>query len=178
MTTEAILILPGIGNSGDGHWQTRWQQLFPRTRRVEQQDWDHPVRDVWVAALEAAVRSSEPDVVLVAHSLACLQLAHWAASTRCHVRGALLVAVPDPEGDAFPREAIGFSPLPLGRFAFPSIVVASSDDPYGSIVHARRCADAWGSRLVEIGAAGHINASSGLGDWAHGQALLAEFLSH
>jgi predicted alpha/beta hydrolase family esterase len=143
---------------------------------VDQQDWDHPECDVWVAALEAAVRGSEPDVVLVAHSLACLQLAHWAASTRCRVRGALLVAVPDPEGVAFPREAIGFSPLPLGRFAFPSIVVASSDDPYGSVDHARRCTDAWGSRLVEIGAAGHINAGSGLGDWAEGQALLAEFL--
>lgn len=177
MTKESIFILPGIGNSGDGHWQTRWQEQLPRTQRVEQQDWDHPVCDVWVAALEAAVRGSERPVVLVAHSLACLQLAHWAASTRCRVRGALLVAVPDPEGAAFPSEAIGFSPLPLRRFAFPSIVVASSNDPYGSIDHARRCADAWGSRLVEIGMAGHINAGSGLGDWAQGRQLLAEFLS-
>jgi len=172
MTKGSILILPGIGNSGHGHWQTRWQELFPHTRRVEQQDWDRPVCGVWVAALEAAVRSSESPVVLVAHSLACLQLAHWTASTRCRVRGALLVAVPDPEGAAFPREAIGFSPLPLGRFAFPSIVVASSNDPYGGIDHSRRCASAWGSRFVEIGTAGHINASSGLGDWVLGQALL------
>jgi predicted alpha/beta hydrolase family esterase len=175
MTKASILILPGIGNSGPAHWQSRWQALMAHTRRVEQQDWDYPVCSVWVAALEAAVRRSEAPVVLVAHSLACLQLAHWAAATRCRIRGALLVAVPDPEGAAFPREAIGFSPLPLGRFAFPSTVVASSDDPYGSIDHARRCAGAWGSRLVEIGAAGHINASSGLGDWADGQALLAEF---
>ncbi|MDM0056425.1 RBBP9/YdeN family alpha/beta hydrolase [Variovorax fucosicus] len=177
MTKESILILPGIGNSGRGHWQTRWQELLPHTRRVEQQDWNHPVCGVWVAALEAAVRSSEPHVVLVAHSLACLQLTHWAASTRCRIRGALLVAVPDPEGAAFPPEAIGFSPLPLGRFAFPSIVVASSNDPYGSIDHTRRCAGAWGNRLVEIGAAGHINAGSGLGDWVQGQALLSELLS-
>lgn len=177
MAKATIFILPGIGNSGAGHWQTRWQERLPRTRRVEQEDWDHPVCDVWVAALEAAVRDSEPDVVLVAHSLACLQVAHWAASTRCRVRGALLAAVPDPEGAAFPREAIGFSPLPPGRFAFPSIVVASSNDPYGSVDHARRCATAWGSRLVEIGAAGHINTGSGLGDWPQGQALLAEFLS-
>jgi len=132
---------------------------------------------VWVTALEAAVRESEPQVVLVAHSLACLQLAHWAASTRCRIRGALLVAVPDPAGAAFPREAVGFSPLPLERLAFPSIVVASSNDPFGSIDHARRCAGAWGSRLVEIGAVGHVNAGSGLGDWAQGQALLAELLS-
>jgi predicted alpha/beta hydrolase family esterase len=176
MTTASILILPGIGNSGNGHWQTRWQQLLPHTRRVEQQDWDHPVCRVWAAALEAAVRHSESPIVLVAHSLACLQLAHWSASTHSRVRGALLVAVPDPEGADFPAEATGFSPLPLDPFDFPSIVVASSNDPYGSIDHARRCAGAWGARLVEIGAAGHINADSGLGDWPRGQALLAELL--
>ena len=176
MTNTSILILPGIHGAGPEHWQTRWQERLARTRRVEQQDWDHPVCGVWVAALEAAVRSSEPHVVLVAHSLACLQLAHWAASTRCRVRGALLVAVPDPDGAAFPPEAVGFSPVPLARFAFPSIVVASGNDPYGSIDHARRCAAAWGSRLVEIGAAGHINAGSGLGDWSQGQTLLEEFV--
>jgi predicted alpha/beta hydrolase family esterase len=177
MTKESILILPGIGNSGNDHWQSRWQELLPHARRVEQQDWDHAVCGVWVAALETAVRSSEPHVVLVAHSLACLQVAHWAASTHCRIRGALLVAVPDPEGAAFPREATGFSPLPVGRFAFPSIIVTSSNDPYGSVDHAHRCAGAWGSRLVEIGMAGHINAGSGLGDWAQGQALLSEFLT-
>jgi uncharacterized protein len=177
MTKDSILILPGIGNSGPGHWQTRWQELLPGTSRVEQQDWDHAVCDEWVATLAATASAGGPRTVLVAHSLGCLQLAHWAASRRRRIRGALLVAVPDPEGEAFPREAIGFSPLPLVRFAFPSIVVASSDDPYANIDHARRCADAWGSRLVTIGAAGHINAGSGLGDWAQGQALLAEFLS-
>lgn len=87
------------------------------------------------------------------------------------------MAVPDPEGAAFPREAIGFSPLPLERFAFPGIIVASSNDPYGSIDRARRCAGAWGSQLVEVGAAGHLNAGSGLGAWAQGQALLSEFLN-
>ena len=31
---------------------------------------------------------------------------------------------------------------------------------------------AWGSELVTIGEAGHINSTSGLGDWAQGLALL------
>ena len=116
-------------------------------------------------------------MVLVAHSLGCLLVAHWAAaSANGHIHGALLVAVPDPEGPSFPKEASGFSPLPVRPLGFPSVVVASADDPYGSAEHAARCAAAWGSRLVEVGAAGHINSASGLGAWSDGFALLRQLL--
>jgi predicted alpha/beta hydrolase family esterase len=171
-----ILVLPGIGNSGPDHWQTRWERRHPNVRRVQQDDWDRPRRDAWVARLEAAVRTSGPDTVLVAHSLGCLLLAHWAASTVLPVRAAMLVAVPDPQGPAFPPEATGFHPLPLRRLPFRSLVVASRDDPYGGLPQAQRCAAAWGSRLVDAGALGHINAASGLGDWPQGLAWLEELL--
>jgi uncharacterized protein len=174
--THPVLILPGIGDSGPAHWQTLWQRAYPRVRRVVQTDWDRPQCDAWSAALDAAVGESSPGVVLVAHSLACLLVAHWAASTRHVIHGALLVAVPDPSGPAFPAEATGFSPLPMQRLPFTSLIVASSDDPYGSLAHAHRCASAWGSRIVEVGAAGHINAASGLGDWPAGLAWLGELM--
>lgn len=173
-----ILVLPGIGNSGPGHWQTLWEQASGAMQRVQARDWSRPACAEWVAALETAVERSGPRTVLVAHSLACLQVAHWALHTTRAIHAALLVAVPDPTGPSFPAQASGFAPMALRRLAFASIVVASSDDPYGSVEHARRCADAWGSRLVEIGAAGHINAGSGLGDWPQGRALLDELLSH
>jgi len=86
----------------------------------------------------------------------------------------LLVAPPDPKGASFPSEAIGFSPVPFHPFAFPSIVVASSNDPYGSLEFAGSCALAWGSRFINIGPAGHINSESGLGEWAEGFALYQE----
>jgi uncharacterized protein len=165
------LTLPGIGNSGPEHWQTRWEQSDPAFVRIRQRDWDNPARDEWVRALEAQVR---PGDVLVAHSLACLMVARWAETTQVKIRGAMLVAVPDPSGPAFPAQAMGFSMLPSGRFAFRSLVVVSVDDPYGSVEHARACAGAWGSKLVEIGARGHINAASGLGDWPEGRRLLEE----
>jgi predicted alpha/beta hydrolase family esterase len=101
--------------------------------------------------------------------------AHWQSmwgSQRLPIAGALLVAVPDPTGPRFPTDATGFAPVPLQRFAFASVVVASSDDPYGSLEYVKRCASAWGSRLVSIGAAGHINAASGLGEWREGYELL------
>jgi predicted alpha/beta hydrolase family esterase len=114
--------------------------------------------------------------VLIAHSMGCLVVTHWASRSSAPVRAAFLVAVPDPDGDYFPPAAEGFRPVPTGTLPFPSLLVASSDDPFGSVAYAKRCAAGWGSVFVEIGAAGHINADSGLGDWPAGRALFEELL--
>lgn len=132
----------------------------------------HPVCADWQANLEDAVARAAPDVVLVAHSLGCLLVAHWSARTRRRVGGALLVAAPDPLGAAFPANAQGFAPVPRVRLPFPSIVVASSDDLYAHIDFARTLARDWGSDFLDVGAQGHINADSGLGDWKFGRRLL------
>ncbi|HYE35949.1 alpha/beta hydrolase [Methylocaldum sp.] len=171
-----VLILPGVGNSGSEHWQTRWEINHPAFRRVQQREWDKPVCDEWIEQLEIAVSESGPRTILVAHSLGCLLVAHWAQRTRRSIRGALLVAAPDPGLASFPRGAVGFSPVPRVSLPFPSTVVASPDDPYGSPAYARRCAAAWGSRFVEVAPCGHINASSGLGDWEEGFELLRRLI--
>lgn len=170
MKTSA-LILPGIGNSGPGHWQTLWEHADPSFVRVEQDDWDRPLCADWVATLESAVSGTGPDIVLVAHSLGCTLVSHWARHTQQRIRGALLVAPPDPEAPSFPAQASGFAPMPLVCLPFPSILVMSTDDPYGSPAFARTAAEAWGSRLVNLGGSGHINAQSGLGAWEEGLAL-------
>jgi uncharacterized protein len=174
MMSARLLFLPGIGGSGPEHWQTRWEASLPDARRVSARDWDHPVCVEWVAALEAEVALAPARLVLVAHSLGCLQAVHWAAATRLasFVRGALLVAPPDPDGAAFPVEAVGFRPLPGASLPFTSIVVASANDPYASPEFSRRAAAGWGSILVELGHLGHINAASGLGDWSEGRRYL------
>jgi len=169
-----VLILPGIGNSDADHWQSLWENMNPSFIRVQQTDWDHPACDVWLAALEKFVSQSVENTVLVAHSLACALVAHWAVQTTCKIKGALLVAPPNSDGPNFPKKAVGFSPLPLKPFAFPSIVVASTNDPYGNPGFAETCASAWGSRFVSIGAAGHINSTSGLGEWREGFSLLRQ----
>lgn len=170
----SVLILPGIGNSGPEHWQSIWEQAHSGFVRVQQHDWDNPVCADWVAAIEPAVNEAGPAVVLVAHSLACLAVAHWAEKPHSPIKAALLVAVPDSTGPNFPREAIGFWKTPTRPFPFHSTVVISSDDSYGSRGHSERLAAAWGSRIVNIGNRGHINASSGLGAWAEGFELLKQ----
>jgi predicted alpha/beta hydrolase family esterase len=90
------------------------------------------------------------------------------------VRGALLVAPSDTEAASYPAGPTGFAPMPLCRLPFPSVAVASTDDPYVTAERARAFAEAWGSKLVTIADAGHINSESGLGDWPAGFALLQE----
>jgi uncharacterized protein len=170
----AVLIVPGIGNSGPEHWQTLWERNDEGCRRVEQRDWDHPVCSEWMAVLDAEAARAGPKVVVAAHSLGCLLVVRWTSLKRSNIAGALLVAVPDPSSTAFPSEASGFAPVPDIRLDFPTVVVASTDDPYGTVDFARSYANVWGSRFVSIGAVGHINAASGLGSWPVGFELLAQ----
>jgi predicted alpha/beta hydrolase family esterase len=167
-----VLLVPGIGNSGPTHWQSLWETRYAGYLRVQQRDWAHPVCSEWRESLESAARREVSDVLIAAHSLGTLLVAHWLAATAITVAGALLVAVPDPEGQRFPMEALGFAPVPRVRLPCPTVVVASANDPYSELRFARACADAWGSRLVNVGQAGHINADSGLGDWDEGHRLL------
>jgi predicted alpha/beta hydrolase family esterase len=168
------LLLPGLRNSGPDHWQSYWERADRSFVRVVQQDWETPARADWVATLESAVAGSGPDVVLVAHSTACALVAFWVAATSLTVRGALLVAPSDTEASSYPRGPTGWQPMPLAPLPFPSIVVASSDDEFATLDRAKAFAEAWGSRFVSIGAAGHINGFSRLGTWPRGRELLAE----
>src|SRR5688572_18794327 len=161
---------------GPGARQTLWEERDPTCRRVEQSEWETPRCADWVSTLDDAVASLEEPVVLVAHSSACALVAHWArdasSENLARVRGALLVAPSDPEAPSYPEGPAGFAPMPLQRLPFPSIVVASRDDQYVTMERAREYAAAWGSELVDVGDAGHINAASGLGSWPTGYGLL------
>jgi predicted alpha/beta hydrolase family esterase len=173
-----VFIVPGIGNSGPLHWQSLWQAAHPDWRRLSVDDWDRVECDDWVSRIERQLPSNGAEPVIAAHSLGCLAVAHWAARFGRPIRGALLVAVPEHAAPAFPREdTSGFEPLPNKRLPFPTIVVASSNDPYGSQQHARACAAAWGSEFVDVGERGHINAASHLGDWPDGIRLLERLMS-
>lgn len=169
MTSTSIIIVPGWRDSGPGHWQTLWAERLPQARRVVQDDWHTPTRSAWVARLEETVLEQPGPVVIVAHSLGCITTAHMKPEVAARVRGALLVAPADPERRAVLSD---FAPVPYAALPYRSILVASSNDPYCPIRLAGAYARAWGSQLVRLPDAGHINVESGHGAWPQGLELL------
>jgi predicted alpha/beta hydrolase family esterase len=179
-----VLVLPGWRNSGPGHWQSRWETAYGDAR-VEQSDWDWPLRGDWMARLDEAVldlvhaADAPPLIALAAHSLGCHLAAAWAAHSRHagRVRAALLVAPPDVERADMPPQVRSFAPIARGRLPFPALAVVSADDPFCAPERARAMAASWGARVLDAGARGHLNAESGLGDWPEGRGLLAGLLA-
>ncbi len=183
MTPALPVYVPGYGGSALPHWQRLWASTDPAAAVVEQDDWRRPDLAEWVRRLDAVLATSPSPVVLVAHSLGCLAVVHWAAAwgatraTPSPVRSALLVAPTDAEADGYAVPARGFAPIPLQPLPFPSVVVASADDPAVRPERARAFAASWGSRYVPVDARGHIDARSGYGPWPEGERLLTGLLS-
>lgn len=172
-----ILILPGLGNSGPGHWQRRWAERFKTGRVVEQEEWDDPDLRDWTAAIVEAVEAAQKPVVIVAHSLAVSALVHAAPRLPAgKVKGALLVSPPDHEGKAIPREAQSFGAVPTDPLPFPSLLVVSDTDALVSRERAADMAAAWGSELHFAGDAGHINVASGHGPWPEGLLMFTRLM--
>lgn len=175
------LLVPGLDNSGPDHWQSRWEQTRDDCHRVDLGCWSAPIRNVWLSRLDQAIGEGGAPVVLIGHSLGCLAIAWWAsligASAGKRVAGALLVAPPDVDRSDVLPVLLPFAPAPANPLPFPSLLVASHDDPYARFDRLQRLARLWGSRLIDTGRCGHINAASGLGDWPSGEALLDRLIA-
>lgn len=175
-----VLTVPGLGDSGPGHWQTLWEAQRDDCFRVDLGMWNSPERNSWVTKLNQAIGAAGRPVVLAAHSLGCHAVAWWAALERSSwaekVVGALLVAPPEVDFVSSDPGIAAFGPAPKGLLPFPSILVASRSDPYIRFDRARLLAGFWGSEFIDAGDAGHVNADSDLGEWDFGQDLLNRLL--
>lgn len=171
------LIVPGLNGSGPGHWQDIWASERAGAHIVGQHDWMHPALVDWMSVLEHEL-VAHPGAVIIAHSLGSILTAHLAKSPAAdHVAAALLVAPCDLDAvERLHPGAVAFGEEPTEHLPFPSILVASATDPYLTRHQARRLAKFWGSGLVELGDAGHINIASGHGRWTDGY-VLADCLS-
>ncbi len=179
-TSDAdILIVPGYTNSGPDHWQSRWQRRLKTARRVEQAEWSKPVREDWTERMAAAVNASTRPVVIIAHSLGVAIAVQAIPDYRKKVAGAFFAAPPDVENPEIrPKHLMTFGPYPRDPLPFPSVTIASRNDPFSTFEKAEDIAAAWGSLFIDARNAGHLNAKSGHGPWPEGSMILAKFLSH
>lgn len=164
-----LVLVPGVKDSGPEHWQSLWQGMTPVFSRITQRRWDNPDIELWIATILRHLRESRRPTVLVGHSLGALASTCVAADGVAAVAGLVLVAPAEPSRfeaeERVPERALGV----------PSLLVASHNDPVMRFHRAEHWARVWGSRLVDVGEAGHVNAESGFGPWPHGLRLLTDF---
>ena len=171
------LIVPGLGNSGEDHWQTYFENSGDNFYRINQLDWETPKCADWIKTIDKRVLEFDlSTVVLIGHSLGCATIAHWSKKYKRHIKGALLVAPSDLEAPQYTFPAVGFTPIPLEQLYFKSIVVVSANDPWVSLERANLFAESWGSNFINIGEAGHINIASGHTNWDEGMRILNSIL--
>lgn len=176
-----VFILPGWRSSGPEHWQSLWQQRYGYTR-IEQYDWERPLRGDWMSQLEEHVLAASGPVLLVAHSLGCALVAAWAAHSgqAARVHAAMLVAPPNTASEMLQPLLHSWTPIERQRLPFAqghSVVIASTDDPFCSPALAQDLAHGWGARFELWPGLGHINSDSGLEDWPQGHAVLQDLMA-
>lgn len=176
-----VLIVPGLREHVPDHWQTLLAQQLEHVRTVPPLAHDRLSCAARVAAIETELQRIDGPVVIVAHSAGAIMVAHWALRATRPIQGALLAAPADLETPLPPgypeRETLrahGWLPIPRGPLPFRSIVAASTNDPLARFDRVAGWAADWGSRLENIGAAGHLNPASGHGEWPRAMALLGE----
>ncbi len=177
--TVKYLIIPGLGNSGEKHWQSFWEKKLKGSKRVVQDDWENPDLENWLRNLEKEIERCDDKIILIAHSLGVALVLQWAyRNMNNKVVGALLVSPSDVDSKEHTPECVrNFSPMPIIKLPFHSIVVASEDDPYVSISRAEYFAKNWNSNFTNIGKSGHINSDSNLGEWEEGLRILEKLIS-
>lgn len=163
MTTT--LIVPGLHGSGPDHWQTWMEAHIPGSVRVIQSDWKRADLAEWAGRVRREISRNPGGIFLIAHSFGALAAAQAAFDHEHRIEGALFAAPASPE-------KFKVAPLlPSRPFVFPSVVVASRNDPWIALDEAAHWAGVWDSDFVNLGDAGHINPESGFGPWPEGLAL-------
>lgn len=165
------VIVPGVGGSEYGHWQSWLQRQLMSCSRVEQQDWNAPVLETWVEQFRSTVAAIDAPLQIVAHSFGCLTtvaaLAQYPALQR-KVKNLVLVAPANPGrfGEAgFARDSQHdyqdyFHQL---KVQVPASMLISENDPWLNAEHALELAQSWQLEPVSLGHVGHINVASGFG---------------
>lgn len=163
---DTTLIVPGLHGSGPDHWQTWLERKVPGALRVIQRDWSDAYLPHWSARVRRELNRVPGNIFIVAHSFGCLAAAQATFDYGSHVTGVMLVAPADPERFGASAD------LPERPLGVPTVVVASTNDPWMRYERAGEWADAWGAELINLGEAGHINPASGYGPWPQGIEIL------
>ncbi|WP_340610143.1 RBBP9/YdeN family alpha/beta hydrolase [Xenorhabdus bharatensis] len=173
MATKTYLIVPGYTNSGPDHWQSHLERKYQNVIRVQQDNWQSPVREKWLHRLHETIEKTSGEIFLIGHSCGAVTIAQWAKEKSCsRVTGALLVAPADIDNPNAPPELYIQRPLPKIPLPFPTTLVCSDNDEFLSLEKAHFLAKSWKTELIVLSGAGHIHTAAGYGEWLEGEKLI------
>lgn len=167
---QPVLIVPGLRNSDEQHWQSLWQNQLPHSKRIHVDDWSTPDLDKWKAGIRAELANADKPVVIIAHSFGTLASASIAAEFPEKIAALFLVAPADPDKFQIAKH------LPQHLLPVPAKIIASSNDPWLSESKAAYWALQWGTDFLRLKDVGHINSQSNLGLWPQGIQLLQQLI--
>lgn len=165
-----VVIVPGLRNSDERHWQSLWQARLPNSKRIQVDDWNTPDLAAWRAGIKAELDKLDRPAVLIAHSFGTLASAAIAAEFPDKIAALFLVAPADPDKFGIAQQ------LPQNFLAVDAKIIASSDDPWMTETKAAYWALVWGADYLRIKNVGHINSESHLGVWEDGVTQLHQLV--
>ena len=170
LRNESLIIVPGLNNSDQNHWQTLWENSLD-TARISVAAWHKPDLDKWRYAIKRSLSAQARPSYLIAHSFGALAATTVAVEHPEKIAGLFLVAPADPDKFQLSQK------LPQSALSVPTHMVASSNDPWLTQSKASRWAARWGASYCVANGKAHINSDSGIGFWAEGLQELAQFIS-
>lgn len=157
-----VLIVPGLNNSDENHWQTLWQKKFAWAERIDVKNWHQPDLNKWRAAITKSLNKINAPAILIAHSFGALAAASIAADFPEKIAAVLLVAPADPDKFQIAQQ------LPEKPLGVTVHLIASSNDPWMKDSKAAYWALLWGANFLRVKNLGHINSDSEIGIWPEG----------
>lgn len=164
-----ILILHGWGGSDFPHWQS-WlageiAKDYGCVSFLKFSDFDTPKKDIWLEELELEMDKFRPDIV-ICHSLANILWFHLCNKAELREIEKLFLVAP-PSLTCKIEELKSFFPceIPKNLYAKKALLITSTDDPYMSEDEAKELQKTLHVDMKVLHGAGHINASSGYGEW-------------
>lgn len=157
------LIVRGPDGGDPPPWQRRLASTVPGALMIE------PAEGLRLDGSRSAIQQCEmelagalfhhPGAVLVGHGIGALVIARvMTAWPQIQAGGALLVSPAD-------GRAVGIGQIHERPLGVPAVVSASEGDADGAFDRARRLAEIWRARFVDMGS-GAANASAGFASWA------------
>ena len=153
-----LLIVPGADGSGPAAWRRR----YPRAPRVVRLPGAATDLNRWAASVATSIDACRDAPLVLAHGFGVLATLRATSLFERRVAGAMLVAPADPD-DYGVLVRLPATPLP-----YPTLLVASRDDPGIKLTKAGALATRWGSRFAVV-------ERSGDDRWQEGARLLRAF---